>query len=290
MKDNLEFKKIRDFGEIINDTFLFLRQNFKPLVKVFFALCSVFLVGSAITTIIYTLNTYDFMRNPGTPSFDRLSQIFNLNYFLIFVFSFANYIAMFVSVLSYIAVYIEKGNVIPSLEEVWAYFKYYFLRAFGSGFLMSILLVFGLVMCFIPGIYLFPAICIFLPVMIYENGSFSYSFGRVFKLLKNQWFPTAGVIFILYIMSYACMSIVSAPALIFTMTSQFLQFEKSTHDLLVIGSTVLQYLCQVFMILPVIGFSLTYFSLLERQDSEGLMQRISQLGEDKQAFKAPEEY
>ncbi|EDM37454.1 hypothetical protein PBAL39_09931 [Pedobacter sp. BAL39] len=290
MQDKLEFKKIREFGEIINDTFLFLKQNFKPLIKVFFALCGFFLVGSAISTIIYTINAQDALRSPRTSPFAQLSQIFNLNYLLVIIFSTANYVAIYVSVLSYVAVYIEKGNVIPSLEEVWAYFKYYFFRALGSGLLMGLFFFVALMMCIIPGIYVFPALCIFLPVMVYENGGFSYSFSRSFKLLKNQWFPTAGVILILYVMTYACMSIVSAPALIFTMTSQFLQFEKTTLNWLLAGSTVLQYLCQVFMILPVIGFSLTYFSLVERLDSDGLMQRIGQLGEDKQAFKAPEEY
>lgn len=288
MKDKLEFKKIREFGEIINDTFLFLKQNFKPLIKVFFALCGVFLVGSAISTIIYTINMHEGMRNPS--SISDLSAVFNINYLLVILFSIANYVAIYVSILSYIAVYIEKGNVIPTMEEVWGYFRYYFFRALGSGFLMGLFFFFALMMCIIPGIYVFPAVCIFFPVMVYENGGFSYSFGRSFKLLKDQWFATAGVIFILYIISSACMSIISAPALIFTMTSQFLQLSKSTHDLLVIGSTILQYLCQVFMIVPVIGFSFTYFSLAERQDSEGLIQRIGQLGDDNKAFKAPEEY
>ena len=43
MIQKVEFRKVRDFGEVISDTFLFMKQNFKPLFKAFFYLCGFFL-------------------------------------------------------------------------------------------------------------------------------------------------------------------------------------------------------------------------------------------------------
>ncbi|HMI03165.1 MAG TPA: hypothetical protein VK541_11820 [Pedobacter sp.] len=288
MQDKLEFKKTREFGDIIGDTFLFIRQNFKPFLKVYLYLCGFFILAGLLSGIVHLLTVKtDFS---GVNSARPLENLFSMSYLMVIVFTFATYTAISVSTLSYISLYIEKGNVAPAVEEVWSYFKYFFLRVFGSSILISLMMMICFICCFIPGIYVFPAFSLFYSVMVFENGSFGYSFSRSFKLANSHWWPTAGAILILWIITYATMLVPSVPAMIIGMASAFTKTPGAVSITFLIVSTLIQYLCQVFLVLPVIGVSLCYFNLAERMENGGLLNRIEQLGTQKDQFSAPEEY
>lgn len=292
MQDQLEFKKIREFSEIINDTFKFVKQNLKPLIKVFFYLCGFFMLAGMCAAIIHQLTFQTrTIQNPGAFSGTRaFRSVFSIEYLFVLIFSFANFAAINISVLSFITLYIEKGNVAPTVEEVWAYFKYYFFRIFGSTLVVGIFITLCFLCCLVPGIYVFPAMSLFFPVMIFENGSLSYSFERSFKLLKNNWGPTAGAIFIMWVITYATTSVASLPAIFMTLFGVFTSPTHSLSSTTIIFTTVLQYLCQVFMILPLIAASLCYFNLAERQENTGLISRLNHLGETKDHLNNGEEY
>jgi len=56
-------------------------------------------------------------------------------------------------------------------------------------------------------------------------------------------------------------------------------------------TTVLQSLCLVFTIIPIITIALAYFSLVEQKENPGLMERISNFGtNEKPVDTRPEEY
>jgi hypothetical protein len=223
--------------------------------------------------------------------FNRFGQLFSFNYFVVIIFSLLNYTAITVSTLSFIALYVQKGNQAPTVEEVWSYFKYYFLRVFGSSIAVCIFLIICLLFCGLPFFYVFPAMSLFYSIMVVENGSFEYSFSRSFKLLKDQWWVTAGAIFVIWIITYACMSMASMPAIILTMVSAFTKASGGMSTFIIVISTVIQYVCQVFMILPVIGVTLCYFNLVERLDNTGLLERINQLGKSETNLNStPEDY
>jgi hypothetical protein len=291
MSGQLEFKKIREFSEIINDTFIFVKQNLRPLLKVYVYLCGFFLLATMISAIIYQTGVQKVMLNPGSArSMAALTSMFSFQYLFLIIFGLANFTAVNVSVLSYIAIYIEKGNIAPTVEEVWAYFKYYFFRAAGSSVVAGLFIMVCFICCVIPGIYVFPAMSLFFPVMILENGSLTYSFGRSFKLLKDNWGTTAGAIFIMWIITYASTSAASLPAIILTLFGVFTSATHTVNMTTVIISTVIQYLCQVFMVLPLIAASLCYFNLVERHENTGLMNRLNHLGETKEDPGTKEEY
>ena len=224
MKDKVEFKKIREFGDIIGDTFLFIKQNFKPLMKAFIYLTGILLLAGMVSSIItqlqfteVTTRNFSIAREYGGGPFQRFSSL-GVGYFVrllvVVVFMMLTYTSMYVSVLSYIALYIEKGNQAPTVTEVWGYYKYYFFRVLGSGLLMSIFFALCFICCILPGIYVFPAVTIFYVVMIMENGGFSHSFSRSFKLLTDEWWVTAAALLVIYIIFYACTMVVQLPALI----------------------------------------------------------------------------
>ncbi len=291
MSEKLEFKKLREFGEIINDTFRFVKENFKPLLKVFIYFCGFFVLAGMIATIMQQMGMQKMIRSTEVlNSYSKLRNLFSISYFAVIIIASLNYTALNVSILSFIALYIEKGNVAPTVDEVWGYFKYYFLRAFGGGILIGLIFIVCFLLCLLPGIYVFPAMSLILPIMIFENASFSYSFGQAFKLLKEQWWITAASILILWVITYATTSMASLPAIIITMVGAFTRGSKGLSDTTIIISSVIQYLCQVFMILPLVGVSLCYFNLSERQNSTGLMDRIGKMGQKEDSFHSKEEY
>lgn len=292
MSDKLEFKKTREFGEIINDTFRFVKENLKPLFKVFIYFCGFFVLATLISAIFQQIEIQKALKTmtTGKPDMNVFAKMFSLNYVIMIIFQLLHYTALTVSVLSYIALYIEKGNVAPSLEEVWAYFKYYFLRVMASSFVITLFMLVCFACCIVPGIYIFPAMSLLFPIMIMENGTLNYAFNRSFKLLRDRWWITAAVILVIYLIGFACMSFASIPAAIINMVGTITGGPGSLSITSIIISSTLQYVCQVFMIIPLIGITLLYFDLTERQESTGLMDRINQLGEKKADFNKDEEY
>ncbi|TKC07602.1 hypothetical protein [Pedobacter frigoris] len=297
MAEKVEFKKIRDFGEIINDTFLFIKQNFKPLMKVFIYLCGFFILAAMLSAIMQQIGLQNAIRSgigagsDGDAALTRFAQVLTLDSLILIVFSMANYTAIYVTVISFIALYVEKGKIAPSVEEVWAYFKYYFFRVLGSSIIVGLFLICCFVACFVPFVYVFPAMSLFFPIMILENADFGYSFSRSFKLLKDQWWVSAGTIFVLWIITYASMSFASLPAIILSIFSAFTEGANGISNTVIIISTIIRYLCQIFMVLPVIGICLCYYNLNERQDNTGLLERIDKFGKPNADINPiPEEY
>lgn len=295
MAEKVEFRKIREFGELIGDTFLFIRQNFKPLSKAFIYICGIFILGGIVTSILTQLQLVDLQSTSYTGSyrnnpFNIFAKI-GFQYILTIVFTILSYTSMYITILSYIALYVQKGNVAPTVEEVWSYFKFYFFRILGSGIVMSIFGGLCFVCCIIPGIYVFPAITIFFPIMVVENGNLGYSFNRSFTLLKDEWWITAAVIIIIWIIAYACMFLVQVPAIIVAMVGAFTHAANPLSKTYAFLVSILQYLASIFTIIPLICGTLIYFNLVERKESSGLMDRIGSLGQAAdQTNIQPEEY
>jgi len=295
MKEQIEFRKIREFGDIIGDTFVFIKQNFKPLLKAFLTLCGVFILGGILSSLFMQLNLFS---NNGTINIassysSGWGRLYNLgvSYIFMVVFMMLNYTSMYIAVLSYISIYIQKGNQQPSVAEVWAYFKYYFFRVLGSSLLIGIFFVVCLICCLIPGIYVFPAITLFFPIMIMENGNFSHAFSRSFALVKNEWWITAATLMVIYIIFYAFSFVVQLPAYIILMISAFSGAEGMITRSYAVAAAVGQQAAQVFLIIPIVCAALCYYNLVERKESSGLMGRIDGFGQaNNQDNSSPEEY
>jgi hypothetical protein len=296
MEPSIELSKTRDFGEIISDSFLFIRQNFKPLLSCFFVFCGFFLVAGTVASIMQQIKMIDVMNNPdgGIPqSSSGVWAAYGLETLFTAVFALLGYIAITVTVTSFMALYKEKGNIAPTNEELWGYFKYYFLKILGGSILNYILLIIGFIFCIVPGIYLYPILGLVFPIIIVENSSYSYAFNQSFRLIKENWWTVFGALFITGLIVGICASVVTIPFQVVNVWSVFLHQIKNLHlsvFSIVIG-TILTQLAQVLYILPAVTLCICYFSLTEAKDATGLLGRIHQLGTDQADINAPaEEY
>lgn len=281
MKEKVEFRQVREFDGIISGTLLFIKQNIKPLLKTFFSLCGIFILAGMVSAIFMQLQMTDVQANIRSGNYNGVSvwsEMFGWRYLMVMVFTILNYTAMYTSILSYIALYIAKGNVAPTVEEVWSYFKYYFFRVMWSGILVYLLWIICTMLCLIPGIYVTPAFSIFFAVMILENADFGTTFSRSFALVKQNWWITFATILVVCIITAIFMMVVYAPSYILMMVSAFSGGETSILTGYQIFSSISQYLSQVFMIIPVVAIALLYYNLAERKESQGLMGRINEFG------------
>ena len=292
MSANIELSKTRDFGEIISDSFLFVRENFKPLLKCFFIFCGFFLAATIVVSylqqtkmmsILNTVDTNSDSYSVESRPFSAFSRFFGVEYFLAILFQILNLTMIVVTVLSYMAVYKTKGNQPPTAEEVWAYIKYYFLKSLGSLFLVIILLAIATICCIIPGIWLYPILSLIFPIMIIENASFGYAFNQSFRLIKDNWWATFGALFVISLIVSVLITVIVLPVGAVNMGSMLLRHSKTPqlNPTLLFISTVLTAICHVFYILPLVTLALCYFNLTELKDATGLMDRIIQLGNNK---------
>jgi len=278
MRQPIELRKLRDFGQIINDSFTFLKENFKPLFKSLFIICGFFILISTVSTVFtymnmsttfnLDMNSYDAQSKPVAYFISVLVSAF----ILILTQAFIHLVT-----LCYISVYLQKNNTTPTLAEVWGYFRYYFFRVLGSGILIFFILMIGFMLCFIPGIYLGPISYLIIPIIVIENSSFSYAFNKSFRLIKNNWWLVFGVIFIMSLIVGVASSIVSLPISFITLGDKLLSLKGLKLPLIIIFS-VLRNILLLAYVLPAIAVCLCYFNLAEEKDGTGLLDRIGKLG------------
>jgi hypothetical protein len=286
MDSKIELAKPRDFGEIISDTFAFVKQNFKPLLKYFFIFCGFFLLATGATDTLNQIQTLNRLNNFNPNSFDNRMgpfSTFTPTYFLTLFFLLVEYLSITIMTLSFMALYKQKGNEVPDTEEMWGYFKFYFFRVAGSAFVVTILTTLACLLCLIPGIYLYPIMSLVFPIMIIENASFGYAFNQSFKLIKDNWWPTFGVLVVMVIILGVAAGILVLPSAVFTAGSIFLHMTKGTSTSIVgvVITSVLKQCAHVFHVLSVVATCLIYFNLHEMKEGTGLMERINQCGTGK---------
>jgi len=264
MRANIELNRFREFGDIISDTFAFVKQNFKSLLKSYFVIGGLLLVTDILISAWVNTNRGD----AGLNTLAGLGELF---------FDFVNHVVLTVTVLSYLAVYKEKGNQPPEIVEVWGYFKYYFFRVLLMQVLLAIFVGLGCLICFLPGLYLAVVFSLVSPVMVMENGSIRYSFDRAFKIIKENWWLTFGAILLIVMVTVMIMLILMLPAMIIYGGSQWLMGQNLDTFAGVLQSIMIN-LCQLLCIIPIITITLVYYSLTEEKEGNSLIDRINSFG------------
>ncbi|WP_256002130.1 MULTISPECIES: glycerophosphoryl diester phosphodiesterase membrane domain-containing protein [Pedobacter] len=280
MQNKIEFKKARDFGEMIGDTFVFIKQNFKPLMRTLLYLTGFFFLAAILATMFQQLDMRKEVWGSGYMDPTNLSMGMAVKSLTAMVFMLLTYTALYVTVLSYVDLYVQKGNVAPDNSEVWAYFRYYYFRLLGSSLLWTIILVIAFVLLVIPAIYLWPIMVLFMPVMVMENTSFDKGMSRSFKLLKGQWWASAGTLLVSFLITAATSLVVSVPNSFLNILNTFSPESRGGSNLTIILSSILQHLPALFSVIPIITSALLYYSLVEKQENAGLLDRIDKFGEE----------
>ena len=316
-KPTVLLKKSRDFSDVINATFAFISQEFKIYGKVilYYAGIPILLTGIEGAFFSGTEKTRIFSAMAGDiNSMDVLGASYFVKMALVYLLSIVVYV--FISGLSaaYLHLYTEKGRNGFEINEVWQYFTTYVWRLVGfylffffgvmilGGGIGAILVSFSLVGAGGVGaaVAIFLSMLIFFVLLIYvsvplsmaymiiytEDRSFGALFKRVFELVKDNWWQSFGVMFVLFLIYSIISSLFSIPVFISSIVQGFIS--ASGGD--TIGSDNLTFTMIVvsligtlgqFLMYPIIlvGIGVQYYNLREQKDNEGLLDKVAEMAE-----------
>jgi len=286
----------RDFGEKINATFSFLRDNFVPLGKsiLYIAGPAVLLVG-----IFNALSASNLFFNDGdvTPE-EALTSAGGVG--IAGLLALLTVPLVIGVVYGYISLYFEQdGFEEIEVSDVWEKVKEHYLSILLSSIVTSILVVIGFIFLIIPGFMLLAAFSFIFVLLVKERLSFGEAFSRCFKLVSDHYLSTLGLLLVMIILQSIVTSVFNLPLIIFTGAGAFL---SSSGDFdMENSSAIVQALFIIFQVISTLGsqfmYAITlvaiafqYGNLVEKKESAGLMEEIDQLGEEDNADQEEEHY
>jgi hypothetical protein len=321
----IEFQKTRDFGQKINATFEFIRQNFKPLAKSILMIAgpSVFAGGLIAGSFMSKFFTLGFLTQPNPVAYSNyfLSFGFWAQLVMAFIFFTVSFVFAIATINCYLTIYDKKKSNNIEFGEVWNEVRNVFLPYLGSSILFFILFIvayvvilipiiaigrgsgalvfFGILILFIVLFYLLFSSSLTYFIQLYEQKNFFSALTRSFQLVNGKWWSTFGLIFVLYLVMMVAMYIISIPyyAVIITKTlhnvsNQVAPEPSSGMMMMTLAFFTIYYMVQIVLYsLPNIGIAFQYFNLVELKEAKGLMSKIENLGEEKTpASNRPEEH
>ena len=287
MENNIfRFRKTRDFGELISDTFKFLRENGKSFLRINFKICAPFLIALILTNAYYTYATLGL----GFESYSNFTgflipALINLIAIVIYI------TALYLSVFNYIKSYVTNNGVV-SEDDVKNGLKSDLGNGIAINIISGILIFTGLMFILIPGIYLGVVLTLALPVLVFEQKGISDTFSSCFQLIKDNWWFTFGVLIVFGIIMYIINIVFQMPMIIYMIVgmisgidagvesmAQSIQSKDPVLMILTILASIAQYL--LYIITPIF-ISLIYFNLHEEKNFTGTFESIDKLGEDRE--------
>lgn len=285
----IEFKKKRELGDILTDTFAFIRQNGKHLL-------SILLKTSAIPFVLLLLASA-YYTHTSANVFDPISlsqgEFSNFGMLLIaFIAMFATllifYGALFGTVLHYIKDYIENKGVVNS-ESVVHGVKNDFGKIIGLGTLSGLIIFFGTLLCFIPGIYLYVPMSLVFSILIFRNTSATDAITDSFHLIKNEWWITFATLFIIGIIIGIISMVFSLPAVLYSYTKLLTSASQGSMAdptamidwVFIILNTISSAAQYILYIITAISTAFIYFNLNEIKHATGTLEQIDSLGNNK---------
>jgi len=269
MKPKVVLNQIRSFNDIFDDTTLFLKQNWRALLKAYLFVCGY--------PLLATLVVYGFEQMQAVFHLRLGDYTFGVTYFIRVLLTVVNVVLLNLTALSFMLLYKENENEAPSKTDVYHYVKYYFLRIFTAAFLLSIGLAIAFVAGVLPGIYFLPPAMLIMTVMVLENADLEYAFSRAFRLIKNHWWETAGAILLNVLLIWAVCVLLMIPVALVAGVIALLggvPFVDIYKVVIYISSIVFMFAA----ILSPISIALIYFNLNELNGDKHLLERIEILG------------
>ncbi|WP_298286533.1 hypothetical protein [uncultured Lutibacter sp.] len=284
----IEFKKERDLGAIITDTFKFIRENWKEYFLTVLKIVGPVLLIALTVLVLYMFTMSDLFKdldnidaNPG----GFLSKIFSWFFGLMFVYILL-YTLLSMASLYFIKSYINNFGK-PNFNEVKANIYKNIWKFLGLGFLITLVTVAGAIFCYLPGIYLGTVLSLATSIMVFEEKSIGDTFSQAFTLIKGQWWNTFGVLLVVWILLMILGQAFSIPAFIYQMVKMgtMMQNEDPTavfeifKDPIYLILNIFSYLFQFILYsIPLISTVFVYFDLNEQKNFTGTFEKIENLG------------
>ena len=192
-EQTIQFKKQREIGDIITDTFKFIRENYKILLSYILKTTGPFFLILVLAVGYYTYSV------AGSPFENFSGDIgkFIIAFLVLVVALLLFYSALYGTILHYIKIYINNDGKV-SEAQVKAGVKNDFFKLLLLSFLSGILVIAGFIMLVIPGIFLLVPLSLGGAILVFKNYSVIESISYCFTLVKDHWWITFITLFIIF--------------------------------------------------------------------------------------------
>lgn len=287
--ESIKIKQERDFGEIFNASFGFLRQESRQLgTALLYFVIPVFLIVSLLVVLMQIEQQKALSGFAGDPA--NSGNIFSGSYFLyafLTLLLFAiGFTTLKCTIYGYIKLYAKHGKDGFTLTDVWGQVQKYFFPLLGTSIVVGIIVGFGFMFCFIPGIYLGVSLSVIYMALFFEDEGFGSAFSRSFDLTKQRWWLTLGLIVVAYIIVYAFNLLLSLPLAAAGLKSFFTNMDNmeaiedfSFSTTYVIINSLVTIITYMLMIIPATIIAFQYFSLVEIKEKPSLEDKINEINE-----------
>ncbi len=284
----IEFKKERDFSEIINVTFSFIKENFKSLFMAMLYIAGPFILLEGVLVTLFPLKDLEQLRN-SDELIGEVSLILGLGFVFLILFS----LAMIAVVCQYIILYIEKGKGNFTLNELLLGVLNNIGTLFVSTILVGIATLIAFFLCILPSIFITPILSMIFIVQLYEKKNAFSAFSRCFSLVSsngsisfNKWGTLFGIIFIAGIVQSVMSYVITVPMYVVIMVQQITNAGQDSKDstgimMLYVAYYGISILLNAFLqSIGLIAVAFQYFSFKEQTDGTGLLSRIENFGKN----------
>ncbi len=277
MNNTITLRKSRELGEVLGDSFTFLKENLKYIYK------PVLIIGGTYSFLYAVFLYTGFIQiNPNYIQEQAGNTAAMPAYFLgIFFGSFLILIGMlcnYLILINLISFKAKNPEMIPSTSDLFKDLPGQFFKVILNFIPIIFIEALLLVALIIPGIWFSIIIAIFVPTLLFEKGSFGQLLSRARFLVKNNWWNTA----LAYWVPSICVVIVQFPV---TGAFMFYLLTKVFHgDFNSIPPGVAIYyffalLLSSFLYLwPSTCIALQYLNLVHRKDNLDFVASINDLG------------
>lgn len=301
VKPKVEFRKVRYFGDLISDALNFLKQEFKPLVKSYMLIAGVAILMFTILFGFTLGKFYGGIFNAATEGGAEIIENYKNFSIPAIVVMFAALMLTSATIMTvpnvYVKLYMQKGNQSPQFSEVWESTLRYVWKVLWftllAGFIICIvagavigisavvspiLTVIAMLPLLFVAIYIGIVITIASQVIVFEEeASFINIVRRCFFLTSQNFWSSL----LIYIIASIIISFASGIlGLLFGVLVGGIMY-ISIKDLgasIGILYSVFYLFTYLFYVYFVIVVTLNYFSLVEKKEGTGLLQRIQNIG------------
>jgi hypothetical protein len=282
----------RDFGNKINVTFQYISQNFRSLgLALLYIVGSLALVAGIASGIMQSniLSLADQSQDNSDPmaAFQMFRTIFSPAFWVTILFAVLSSLAVSLVTYAHMKIYARRNSqqglaqftTSPdiSVAEVWEEVQPIIGRALIITILSSIIAGVASIFLVIPGIYVAIVLSLGIVVTTFEGTDFGGTWNRCFFLIRDKWWSTFGLIFVMGIISGIIGLLFSIPAGIisFLTTSKLLPVSSFW---LVLGSVISTVGSTLLRSLIYIAMGFQYTNLVELKEGRGLLSAIDSIG------------
>ncbi len=291
----IEFRKVRDFGGLLNITFDYIKNNFKTLFKSNLFISAPVILLAGVFLGIYQSSMFNF---GNISEIERIGFPFILSMF----FMMLAYVIIMAVTYSHLMVYKQSESGTFEINDVWQMTKRNFFMILFTG--IGYTLILGLIGVISIGIgiyFTFQGIYVFILLVFVGIGFLIYltiNFSLIFivrleegigffeaikrskKLISDNWWFTFGLIVVIGIIQGFLTYALYIPTYIVMFFTAFAGIESGTNDftrIIFIITSIITSLSVLFYTISAIATAFQYYNLVERKEAPGLLQQIENI-------------